>query len=137
MNNCLFCKIIKGEIPSEKIYEDENVYAFLDIAPVNPGHTLVIPKKHFETMTEMTDDILSEVIVATNKISKAIMKGMDVKGFNIGLNNGKVAGQLVPHVHFHIMPRKENDNLKLWPQRKYEDGEAGEVAEKIRLGLDN
>lgn len=132
---CIFCKIISGKIPSAKVYEDENVYAFLDISPVNPGHTLVIPKNHHKDLIEIPDELLCDVTKAVRKISKAMISALEIKGFNIGLNNGKVAGQIVPHVHFHIMPRKESDNLKPWPQRNYENGEEEEIASKIRNNI--
>jgi len=130
---CIFCKIIKGEIPSYKVYEDKNTLAFLDIAPVNPGHVLVIPKKHFTNMEEITEEELCQVMKIVKKIGQAIKSGLGVSGYNIALNNDPVAGQAVPHIHFHIMPRDENDGLKLWPQKKYGEGEAEAILRKIKL----
>ncbi len=132
---CVFCKIIKGEIPSYKVYEDESVYAFLDINPVNFGHTLVIPKKHYENMEEIDKKILCDLIKVVKKIGGAIKKGLKVEGYNINLNNGSVAGQVVPHFHFHIIPRLENDGLKLWDQGEYKNGEAENVLNKIKKEL--
>jgi histidine triad (HIT) family protein len=129
MSDCIFCKIITGELPSNKVYETDSVLAFLDIAPVNAGHTLVVPKAHYEFIEDVTP------ADAVQTIGAAIKSGLGVAGYNIGLNNGRVAGQLVPHVHFHIMPRLEGDNLKLWPQRKYEVGEDTAVLEKIKSVL--
>ena len=123
MNECIFCKIINKEIPCYEIYEDENILAFLDRTPVNPGHTLVIPKKHSETILDTDEETLEKLIIATKKISNAIYKGLKLKGFNIGMNQFKVGGQVVPHLHIHIMPRKEGDNLRLWGGREYESEE--------------
>ncbi|MBW2982133.1 HIT family protein [Candidatus Woesearchaeota archaeon] len=131
MEECIFCKIINGEIPSSKVYENDKVIAFLDIAPVNKGHTLVVPKEHHKDIMDTPDNILAETIKAVKKVAKAVMKATGAEGFNLGVNNGKIAGQLVMHLHFHIMPRFENDGLKLWPGRKYEGNEIDEIAKKI------
>ena len=130
MNDCIFCKIIKREIPSNKIYEDDNVYAFLDINPVNPGHTLVVPKDHYELLEDMPDDLLADVIKAVKKINIAIKKALDTDSTNIGLNNGKSAGQLVPHMHFHIMPRFKNDGHELFHGRPYQERSQAEQVQK-------
>ncbi len=132
MSDCIFCKIIAGDIPSYKVYEDNNVLAFLDIAPINYGHTLVIPKKHYANLEEIPEDLLCKVTKAVKKVGKAIKEGLGVNGYNVGENNNPVAGQIVPHIHFHIIPRKENDGLTMWPQKKYADDEAEEVLEKIK-----
>lgn len=129
--DCIFCKIVKGEIPCSKIYEDEQVLAFLDIGPVNKGHTLVTLKKHYETILDIPDEILQKMIVVVKKVSKAVMKATNAGGFNVAMNNYKIGGQDVPHAHFHIMPRHSNDGLKLWSQGKYEEGEMEEVRKKI------
>lgn len=129
---CLFCKIINHEIPANFVYENDKVVAFLDIAPVNPGHTLIVPKAHCESILDADPEVLQELILATKKIAQAIQDGLGYEGFNLGVNNGRVAGQIVPHLHFHIMPRKVGDGLRLWPQRKYGAGEAEEVAKKIK-----
>ncbi len=135
MSTCIFCKIIAGEIPSYKVYEDENVLAFLDITPVNAGHTLVVPKTHYENLLDLPEDLAQKLIAVIKKIAPAILKGASAEGFNLGLNNGSVAGQLVPHFHWHIMPRFANDNFELWRGRKYEAGEAEEVLMKIKENL--
>ena len=135
MENCIFCKIINKELPSYEVYSNDYVYAFLDINPVNYGHTLVVPKKHYENLEEITEEDLKELIIAVKKIGKAIKDGLNVSGYNIGINNGSVAGQIVPHLHFHIIPRFENDGIKLMPQRKYIKDGADEYAEKIRKAL--
>lgn len=135
MSNCIFCKIIKGEIPCFKIYEDANVLAFLDIKPVNPGHVLVIPKEHYENFLHIDSRHLQPLVATVQKVGKALVQAMGCEGFNLGLNNGVVAGQVVPHVHFHIMPRRAGDGYDLWHGREYEAGQAQEVADKIREAL--
>ncbi len=131
MTDCIFCKIIKGEIPCSKIYENDKIMAFLDIMPVNKGHTLVVPKEHYETILDLPDDLLNELIVSTKKISKAVMKGVNADGFNIGVNTKEAAGQIIMHAHLHIIPRFSNDGLKSWPQSKYAEGEMDKVRESI------
>ena len=129
--DCIFCKIIKGEIPCSKIYEDDKVFAFLDIMPVNPGHTLIVPKKHSENIFDIPEDDLKAVASVMKKVSVAVKKGTGCDGISIAQSNGEAAGQVVPHVHFHVMPRLKGDGLKLWPQRKYKDGELEETKKKI------
>ena len=112
--DCVFCKIVKGEIPSKKVYEDGNVIAFLDINPLSEGHTLVIPKKHAENIFDVSEEELSKVMQVVKKISKKRLEE-GAKGVNILQNNGKEAGQLVNHIHFHVVPRNGNDKLRFWP----------------------
>lgn len=133
--DCIFCKIIAGELPSHRVYEDEKVFAFLDIAPVNPGHTLVVPKKHYANIEEIPEEDLCALFKAVKKIGLAIKNGLGAEGYNINENNDPIAGQIVPHIHFHIIPRRKGDNLHLWPQNKYDESEAEEVLEKIKSGI--
>jgi histidine triad (HIT) family protein len=133
MNGCIFCKIVEGQIPSFKVYEDETVLAFLDIAPVAPGHTLVIPKKHYANFEEIPEEELCKLILAVKKIGKSIKSGLGAKGYTVSENNDPVAGQVIPHIHFHIMPRSNEDGLELWPQGKYGEGEAVDILEKIKI----
>lgn len=135
MDDCIFCKIIKGEIPCAKVYEDDKVFVFMDIAPVNPGHTLVVPKKHSADMMDMDDEDIKSVFVAVKKISKAVMEAMEADGINIGMNNRQAAGQLVMHSHIHIMPRMKDDGLKLWAGSRYGKGEIENVRDKIASRL--
>ena len=131
MENCIFCKIINGEIPSYKIYEDNDIFVILDINPVSIGHALILPKKHFE-MAETTDDeILAKMIIITKKIAIKIRKILKSDGFNININNGKLAGQEIAHTHFHVVQRFKNDNLKLWPPNENEKDRIKEVYQKI------
>lgn len=135
MNDCIFCKIIKKEIPADVVYEDENCLAFLDITPINPGHVLLIPKKHYENLYDLPDEILSKLAPIIKKLAIAVKKGIDAEGINIGMNNERPAGQLVPHAHFHIMPRFSNDNYQHWHGQPYKEGESKEIALKIRRSL--
>ena len=136
--NCLFCKIISGEIPSNRIYEDDTVYAFLDIYPASEGHTLVAPKKHFSTFTDMNAEDVALLFEAARKVTAAIEKAFSAEGSNVGINNGEVAGQEVPHVHVHVIPRKKGDGGRgiksiVWTETDTTNLE--EVAEKIRKVL--
>jgi len=105
MEECLFCKIVAGEIPSQKVYEDSEHMAFLDINPRNPGHTLVIPKKHYQTVMEMPEREAGELFRVVKKIAVAVKRGMNADGVSIGQSNERAAGQVIPHVHFHVIPR--------------------------------
>lgn len=112
-DNCLFCKIAAGAIPSAKVYEDENVLAFLDIAPVEKGHTLVISKKtHTEALIETSDDILAEMLSVVRKVGKAMMK-LGFGGYNVVQNNYPDGGQAIPHIHFHVIPRQKGRTAPL------------------------
>ncbi len=130
MENCIFCKIVKGEIPSEKIHEDDTTFAFLDINPVNLGHTLVVPKKHFENIYDVDDNVVAHIMKVAKKVSVALKK-IGADGINITMNNDKDAGQVVFHLHMHVIPRLKGDNLHLWPGRKPKEGELRETAQKI------
>lgn len=130
MDNCIFCKIINNEISSQKIYEDNTVLAFLDINPVNLGHTLVIPKKHFEDIHDIPEEIAAHIIKVAQKISVALKK-IGADGTNISINNGKAASQIIFHFHMHVIPRFIGDNLPVWPARTPKEGELGETAKKI------
>ena len=109
MNDCIFCKIAKGEIPALKIYDDADFIGFLDVNPRFVGHALVIPKKHTETILDLNEDEAGHMFKIVQKIAKEITTKLGVKGFNIGNNNGQIAGQAVPHAHIHILPRTDSD----------------------------
>jgi histidine triad (HIT) family protein len=110
--NCIFCKIIDGSIPSYKVYEDENIIAFLDISQVTKGHTLVVPKKHVKNVYEMDQSLARDVFESIPKIAKALKKAFNPIGLNI-INNNEQPLQSVDHFHIHLVPRYENDDLKL------------------------
>lgn len=136
MEDCVFCRMVAGEIPAAKIYEDDAVLAFLDIGPISDGHTLVIPKQHFGRMHDCDPDVLGKIGPCLGKIAAAVVVGMEAEGYNVLCNNGRVAGQVVEHLHFHIIPRWANDGVfKQWPAYKYQEGRIGEIAEKICRSL--
>lgn len=107
MKDCIFCKISRGEIPSQKIYENDNFFSILDVEPKTEGHSLVISKKHFETLLDLPSTLGTELIDCIKNTSLKLIDRYKSEGFNVVLNNGEVAGQVVKHVHFHILPRKE------------------------------
>ncbi len=131
MSDCIFCSIIKGEIPCTKVYEDDKIFSFLDIVPVNKGHTLVIPKEHKETILDLSEDSFRGLMAAVQKIAKAVIKAVGAKGFNVHINNGEVAGQVVKHAHIHIIPRFDGDGLQLWKGGKYKGMEAEQIKKDI------
>ena len=145
MKNCVFCNIIERKIPADIVYENSKVIAILDAYPANPGHTLVIPKNHYETMVEVPDPIIVEISKVIKELSKAVLEATGAKGFNIFQNNGKVAGQVVDHAHFHIVPRFKDDGLivgfrvkepyEFQDKYKYEEGEARKIRQNIRSAL--
>ena len=136
VDDCLFCKMVAGEIPVTKIYEDEIILSFLDIGPISDGHTLVIPKQHFEKLHKCPAGLLGQVFTRIGKIAGAVATAMSSDGYNILCNNGRAAGQLIEHLHFHIVPRNTGDGLfNRWPSFKYEDGKIEELAETIRKNL--
>lgn len=116
MENCLFCKIIEGVIPCYKIYEDEYTLAFLDIAKDVDGHTLVIPKKHYSSLLECDEETLNHVMKTVKLISNHYVNSCGFSGINILNNNGSSAEQTIHHLHFHIIPRIENDNIYVFPK---------------------
>ncbi len=126
--DCIFCQIIKGEIPSYTIYEDETVKAFLDISPVSNGHTLIIPKKHFENLYEMDEETLKSVEIASQKIGKLLKQKLNCQGITRLQNNEY--GQDVKHYHMHLIPRYENDNFGL-KRSKNENKEPQEIFNQI------
>ncbi|RKY10092.1 MAG: HIT family protein [Planctomycetota bacterium] len=131
-SDCIFCKIVSGRVPCNKIYEDEQVLAFLDVRPVSDGHTLVVPKAHFEKLHQCPQEVLSSISSCLGKIVQAVVAAAGAAGYNVLCNNGRAAGQLVDHVHFHIIPRNEGDNVFThWPAYEYESGRADAIAEKI------
>ena len=107
--SCLFCKIVNKEISNYTVFEDENVLAFLDIFPCSEGHTVLIPKKHGEVISDFSDKEIAELFAAVPRITKKLQEKLGVSDFNIGWNHGTVGGQAVPHLHIHIIPRRVGD----------------------------
>jgi histidine triad (HIT) family protein len=134
--SCIFCRIVEGSAAAEVLFQNQNAIAILDINPIHYGHALVIPKTHCETFTELPECDYLDMMKAMKVVSKAILKSFQPAGFNIFSNNGKAAGQSVPHCHFHITPRYENDNIKfLLELKKYGDGEITQYAESLRNNI--
>jgi histidine triad (HIT) family protein len=133
MEDCIFCKIVNGKIPAAKVYENSNVISFLDIMPANKGHCLVVPKKHYENLLDISDEDLKNLILAAKKITKALSLSIGNGSYNIIMNNGKEAGQLVDHAHIHIIPRFKGDRLRIkWSHKKYIEKEMKSIQEKIK-----
>jgi histidine triad (HIT) family protein len=134
--DCVFCKMVAGQIPVIKLYEDDAVLAFLDINPISDGHSLVIPKQHFEKLDECPAEVLAQVASRLGKIAAAVSSGVSSQGYNLLCNTGRAAGQVVEHLHFHIVPRNVGDGVfNRWPAYKYEEGKAERMAENIRKNL--
>ena len=135
-DDCIFCKMVAGKVPVTKIFEDEVVLSFLDIGPLSDGHTLVIPKRHFERLHDCPAEILIRVCSCLGKIAGAVSTAMNSDGYNVLCNNGRAAGQLVGHLHFHIVPRNAGDGVfDRWPAYKYQEGIIEKIADKIRENL--
>ncbi len=132
----IFSKIIAGEIPCDKIYEDERVFAFLDINPVNPGHALVVPKAWSKGLLDADPENLQAVIMAVQKVAKALKEATGAAGVNIIQNDGAAAGQKVDHLHFHVIPRHEGDGFEHWHGKPYANSEESKMlATKIQTLL--
>jgi histidine triad (HIT) family protein len=109
-DNCIFCKIIQGKIPSKKVFENDDVYAFLDIFPTSEGHTVVVPKQHYYNLLDFPDELIGSFFKHVKQIAFLLKSKLNADGFNIVQNNFPAAGQVVDHFHYHIIPRKEGDN---------------------------
>jgi len=135
--DCLFCRIVAGEVPSTKVYEDADILAFLDIGPVVKGHTLVIPKAHHDPITGTPRDVLHLLIDAVQRIAAAQLGGLKADGVNVSQANGRAAGQVIPHVHFHVIPRFAADGHHWnWSAKKYDGAqEMQEFAARIAGAL--
>jgi histidine triad (HIT) family protein len=128
--------MVAGQIPVVKIYEDDVVLSFLDIGPISDGHTLVISKRHFVKLHDCPAELLGQVASCLGRIAAAVVAAMDSDGYNILCNNGRAAGQLIEHLHFHIIPRNTGDGVfDRWPAYKYEKGKIEKIAVKIRENL--
>ncbi len=134
MSDCIFCKIIKKEIPATVLYEDEDVLVFMDIGPIIKGHALVVSKQHYDPVTETPDAVLAKLHIIAKKIALAQVNGLGADGVNIMQNNGVAAGQEVPHIHVHVIPRYNDDKHHWnWNPKKYDDfDEMAILARKMR-----
>ena len=135
-DNCLFCRIVSGELPATIVYEDDTSVAFLDHRPLFHGHTLLIPREHVETFGELSSKIVAPYFEAAQLLSRAVESGMDAEGTFVAMNNR--VSQSVPHLHVHVVPRRRKDGLKgfFWPRTKYKaDEEMEEVKKKISAAV--
>ena len=130
--DCIFCKIVAGEIPCLKIYETDLILGFLDIAPVNKGHALVIPKGHYKNLWAVPAELGQEILTAAQIAGEAIVRATNADGLNLLMNNNAAAGQLVFHAHFHLVPRFSGDGFSHWEQSEYNNmSEAAALARDI------
>lgn len=138
MPDCIFCKIAAGEIPCAKVYEDETKLAFMDINPIRPGHVLLVPKKHYERVTDMPSDEAAELCGALPALGQAVVAAAKADGMNIHQTNGRCSGQAVFHVHFHLIPRHNDDGYSFhWkPVGPYEQGKMEEWRKRIMNELE-
>ncbi len=132
MNDCVFCKMIKGEIPSYKVYEDKTVVAFLDINPVHEGHVLVLPKKHVVNLEDVSEKLLNKTIKIVKKFGQSIKDNL-APGYNIIVNNDPVAGQEIQHLHFHVIPRYDKDRLTTWTRNQYGEGRVELIQKQLKI----
>lgn len=132
MDNCIFCKIIGGEIPSATLYEDEDFKVIMDISPASKGHAIMLAKRHAANLYELDDDTAEKALKVARKVAKAMKEELGCTGLNLLQNNGVDAGQTVFHFHIHLIPRYEKDQIQIdWEHGKYEDGEAAKIAAAI------
>jgi histidine triad (HIT) family protein len=130
--DCFFCKIVAGQIPCYKVFENDDALAFLDIGPISTGHTLLIPKTHVDRIDQCPPELLAKIVQVLPMLAKAVATAVDAPAFNILCNNGSAAGQVVRHLHFHIIPRHEKDGvLTQWPAFKYPEGQAAMLCQKM------
>lgn len=130
---CIFCEIIKGNIPTNKIYEDEKTLVFLDISCDHYGHTLVVPKKHVTNILDCDEETLTSVIKTVKKVSEHYVNDCGFDGVNVLNANNECAGQSVFHLHFHIMPRKIDDGIDMWPRLNKSQMNLSEIADKLKI----
>jgi histidine triad (HIT) family protein len=136
MGDCIFCRIAAGEAPAARVLETPAVLAFLDIAPVNYGHTLVIPKSHYENLLDLPDGLWTEMGQVCRRVAQALRATLSAQGFNLDMNNFAAAGQVVFHAHLHVIPRYYTDGLQLFPQESYKPGEMEKTGEQLRRFLE-
>jgi len=136
--DCVFCKIVSGQLPSTKVAESPSAYAFMDIGPIARGHTLVIPRRHYVTLMDMPPDEVAALYDLAARVAPAVKAAVGCDGLNVLQNNGRTAGQVVMHVHVHLIPRWADDGLKWpWPARKADPAELKALAAQIASGVSN
>lgn len=130
--NCIFCKIINRQIPSDTIYEDEDFKVIMDISPAAKGHAILLTKKHYDNLLELEDDVASKALPVVRKVALAMKEELCFDGLNILQNNGEVSGQTVFHFHIHLIPRMREDQVEItWLHGRYADGDASKIAKAI------
>jgi histidine triad (HIT) family protein len=135
-DNCIFCKIATGEIPSYTVYEDDDFKAFMDISPASKGHTILIPKQHADNIFDLDETVASRLLPVASRIAKALKAELQCEGLNLLQNNGEIAGQTVFHFHMHLIPRYEGDKVVVkWVQDKYEGEPLEQLSERIKQHL--
>ena len=136
MEQCVFCDIVAGDVPAHVVAADDATVAFLDARPVFPGHTLLVPRRHYETFADVPAELIQPLFDAAQRLARAVEAGMDAHGTFVAMNNR--VSQSVPHLHVHVVPRRRKDGLRgfFWPRQKYgDDAEMAAVAERIRAAL--
>ena len=134
--HCVFCKIVRGEIPSARVLETAHVVVFLDINPLNPGHTLVVPRAHHADLTELPEEIAAHAGSLLPGLCRAVKAATGAEGLNVVINNGSVAGQTIDHCHWHIIPRHTQDRIHWpWPHGKYNGDELSQMKSQIEREL--
>lgn len=133
---CVFCRILRGEIPAQRVLEEERCVAILDVNPVAPGHALVLPREHVETWIELPDELAAHLALASRKVARAVLAATGAQGFNLLSNNRRCSGQAIPHAHLHVIPRREADGVKFnWPDRPADPAALELQAERIRQAM--
>ncbi|MBQ8084865.1 MAG: HIT family protein [Lachnospiraceae bacterium] len=131
-DDCIFCKIANGEIPSTTIYEDDDFRVFFDIAPASKGHCLIVPKEHFDNVFEMNEETAGKLFVLATKVARSLKKELNLEGLNIVQNNGTIAGQTVFHFHMHMIPRYTGDTVNVgWKPGEADMEELSKLAKKV------
>jgi histidine triad (HIT) family protein len=133
---CVFCKIVAVELPAAVVYEDDAVLAFLDINPLADCHVLIVPREHYTELSDLPSDVCSRLFSCVPKLARAVVDVTNAAGYNVLVNNGRLAGQVVPHVHVHIIPRHPTDDLGFrWNAKRYASGRAQELAGALQHAL--
>jgi histidine triad (HIT) family protein len=133
--DCLFCRIVTGEVAAEVVLDEPDVLAFLDVRPVFKGHVLVVPRRHHAVLADLPAEDLAPLMTAAQRVSRAVVDGLGAEGSFVAMNN--TVSQSVPHLHVHVVPRTKGDGLRgfFWPRTRYADGEAEDYATRLREAL--
>jgi len=131
MDDCIFCKIVKGEIPCQKLGENRDFLCFLDIKPINEGHSLIVPKRYFRDISDFPEELDRGYFAFVQEMARKIVPAVKADGFNLGMNNGRAAGQLVMHQHTHLIPRFNGDSLAAWPHKEVTNEDLERTKNKI------